>query len=135
MQHKAPRLFHAAFAPPEQKLLPQHCCVNIRKLIGFHACAETVFGAKYCLVMPLYPSNLQHLPVPMDERVVLACGRSLETTLKQMHGKGYAHNDIKAANVYISADGEKLLIHFKAAPVLLPYVKSSVCFSVPLMIY
>lgn len=68
----------------------------------------------------------------MDEPVVLACGRSLETTLKQMHGKGYAHNDIKAANVYITADGENLLVHFKAAPVLLPHVKSNVCFSMPL---
>lgn len=101
----------------------------------FHACAEVVFGAKHCLVMPLYPSTLQHLPVPMDELVVLACGRSLETTLKQMHSKGYGHNDIKAANVYISADGENPLIDFKAAPVLFPLVKSNFCLSVPCTMY
>lgn len=119
----------------EQKQLSQCCSAHIRKLTDFHACAETVFGAKHCLVMPLYPSTLQHLPVPMDELVVLACGRSLETTLIQIHSKGYGHNDIKAANVYITADGVHLLIDFKAAPVLFPLVKSSFCLAAPHIIY
>ena len=66
-------------------------------------------SVKHCLKMPLYPSTLQHLPVPMDAPVVLACGKQLEATLKQVHNAGYGHNDVKAANVFISASGEQQL--------------------------
>jgi len=72
-------------------------------------CAEAAVSVKHCLKMPLYPSTLQHLPVPMDAPVVLACGKQLESTLKQIHNAGYGHNDVKAANVFISASGEQQL--------------------------
>ena len=51
--------------------------------------------------MPLYPATLQHVPRPMDEARVLACGLQLKATLDAVHREGYGHNDIKVGNLCI----------------------------------
>ncbi|DBA89314.1 TPA: Protein kinase, membrane associated tyrosine threonine 1 [Trebouxia sp. C0005] len=95
--------------------------VNPVELVTFKSGAqvaapnEAAMSVKHCLKMPLYPSTLQHLPVPMDAPVVLACGKQLESTLKQIHNAGYGHNDVKAANVFISASGDCILGDFGSA--------------------
>ena len=60
--------------------------------------------------MPVYPATLQHMPIPMAESVVLSCGRQLKCTLQIVHSKNYGHNDVKAANVFISSTGKQQLI-------------------------
>lgn len=60
--------------------------------------------------MPVYPATLQHMPIPMAESVVLSCGRQLKFTLQIVHSKNYGHNDVKAANVFISPTGKQQLI-------------------------
>ena len=62
---------------------------------------------KHCLQMPVYPASLQHIPAPMQESVILTFGRQLKTSLQSVHQKGYGHNDVKAANVFISAKGKR----------------------------
>ena len=62
---------------------------------------------KHCLLMPVYPATLQHIPAPMQESVILTFGRQLKTSLQNVHQKGYGHNDVKAANVFISTTGEQ----------------------------
>ena len=65
---------------------------------------------KHCLQMPVYPATLQHIPAPIQEPVILILGRQLKTSLQNVHQKGYGHNDVKAANVFISATGERQAI-------------------------
>ena len=62
---------------------------------------------KQCLQMPVYPATLQHIPAPMKESVILRFGRQLKTSLQHVHQKGYGHNDVKAANIFVSAAGEQ----------------------------
>ncbi len=62
---------------------------------------------KHCLKMPMYPATLSHIPISMDESAVLICGKKLKTTLQDIHARGYGHNDVKAANVFISETGEQ----------------------------
>lgn len=64
---------------------------------------------RYGLSMPLYPATLQHVPCPMDAAHVLDCGRQLKSTLAGVHSKGYGHNDVKAANVFLDNEGKALL--------------------------
>ncbi|KAJ9510986.1 hypothetical protein QJQ45_027885 [Haematococcus lacustris] len=61
---------------------------------------------KCALLMPLYPATLQHVPCPMDTACLLRCGQQLKNTLDCIHDKGYGHNDIKAANVFLDSKGE-----------------------------
>ena len=68
--------------------------------------AGPALRVKHCLQMPVYPATLQHIPAPMQESVVLTFGRQLKTSLQNVHLKGYGHNDVKAANVFVSATGE-----------------------------
>ncbi|KAL0035576.1 hypothetical protein WJX77_012718 [Trebouxia sp. C0004] len=70
---------------------------------------------KQCLQMPVYPATLQHIPAPMKEPVILTFGRQLKTSLQHVHQKGYGHNDVKAANIFISAAGECILGDFGSA--------------------
>ena len=63
-------------------------------------------GVRHCLQMSVYPATLQHIPIPMEESVVSIHGRQLRATLQNLHRRNYGHNDIKAANVCISATGE-----------------------------
>ncbi|KAL0023265.1 hypothetical protein WJX77_001050 [Trebouxia sp. C0004] len=70
---------------------------------------------KQCLQMPVYPATLQHIPAPMKESVILTFGRQLKTSLQHVHQKGYGHNDVKAANIFISAAGECILGDFGSA--------------------
>ena len=72
--------------------------------------AEGALQVKHCLQMPVYPATLQHMPIPMAESVVLSFGRQLKTSLQIVHSKNYGHNDVKAANVFISATGKRQLI-------------------------
>ena len=58
---------------------------------------------KHCLQMPVYPATLQHVPAPMQESVILIFGRQLTTSLQNVHKKGYGHNDVNAANIFIPA--------------------------------
>ena len=69
--------------------------------------AGAALRVKHCLQMPVYPATLQHIPAPMQESVILTFGRQLKTSLQNVHKEGYGHNDIKAANVFISATGER----------------------------
>lgn len=69
--------------------------------------AERSRLVKHCLQMPLYPATLQHIPAPMRESVVLTFGGQLKTSLQEVHRKGYGHNDVKAANIFISQEGER----------------------------
>ena len=62
---------------------------------------------KHCLKMPMYPATLYHIPVPVDKSAVLLCGKKLRTTLQGTYARGYGHNDIKAANVFICETGEQ----------------------------
>ncbi|KAL0038733.1 hypothetical protein WJX79_005652 [Trebouxia sp. C0005] len=64
-----------------------------------------VLRVKHCLQMPVYPATLQHIPAPIQESVILTFGRQLKTSLQNVHQKGYGHNDVKAANIFISATG------------------------------
>ena len=57
--------------------------------------------------MPVYPATLQHIPAPLKESVILTFGRQLKTSFQHVHQKGYGHNDVKAANIFISAAGEQ----------------------------
>lgn len=57
--------------------------------------------------MPVYPATLQHIPVPMAASQVLTWGKQLKASLEQVHSKGYGHNDIKAANVFLTSKGEQ----------------------------
>ncbi|KAA6429844.1 MAG: hypothetical protein FRX49_00276 [Trebouxia sp. A1-2] len=66
-----------------------------------------VLRVKHCLQMPVYPATLQHIPAPIQESVILTFGRQLKTSLQNVHQKGYGHNDVKAANIFISATGER----------------------------
>lgn len=59
--------------------------------------------------MPVYPATLQHIPILMEESVVLLHGRQLRTTLQNIHRRKYGHNDVKAANMFVSATGEEQL--------------------------
>ena len=61
--------------------------------------------------MPVYPATLQLIPAPMQESVILTFGRQLRTSLQSVHHKDYSHNDVKAANVFISATGEQYPNH------------------------
>lgn len=54
----------------------------------------------------IVPAILQDMPVPMDESAVLICGKKLKATLQTIHARGYGHNDVKAANVFITSEGE-----------------------------
>ena len=45
----------------------------------------------------------------MKAPVVLAYGKRLDFTLKQVHRAGYGHNRVKAANMCISASSEQQL--------------------------
>ena len=69
--------------------------------------AGPALRVKQCLQMPVYPATLQHIPAPMKESVILTFGRQLKTSLQHVHQKGYGHNDVKAANIFISAAGER----------------------------
>ena len=69
--------------------------------------AAAVLRVKHCLQMPVYPATLQHIPAPIQESVILTFGRQLKTSLQNVHQKGYGHNDVKAANIFISATGER----------------------------
>lgn len=51
--------------------------------------------------MPVYPATLQDIPIPMGESAVLVCGKKLKATLRGIHTRGYGHNDVKAANVFM----------------------------------
>lgn len=73
---------------------------------------------KHCLQMPVYPATLQHMPIPMAESVVLFYGRQLKSTLQIVHSKNYGHNDVKAANVFISSRGDCILGDFGSAMLL-----------------
>ena len=68
-------------------------------------------SVKRGMLMPLYPATLQHVPRPMDEAHVLACGRQLKATLDAVHREGYGHNDIKAGNVFLDQNGEFKICH------------------------
>ena len=88
------------------------CCI----LLNTQCCNCTIADAggalqvKHCLQMPVYPATLQHMPIPMAESVVLSYGRQLKFTLQIVHSKNYGHNDVKAANVFISSTGKQQLI-------------------------
>lgn len=102
------------------------CChascrlIKIRFLADKHAGSRT--ETRRCLTMPIYPATLQQVPKPMDEHAVLACGQRLEAVLRQIHEKGYGHNDIKASNIFLSEKEAHLITVFKAPaqdPILL----------------
>ncbi|KAL6763287.1 hypothetical protein V8C86DRAFT_1783980 [Haematococcus lacustris] len=59
--------------------------------------------------------QLQHVPCPMDTACLLRCGQQLKNTLDCIHDKGYGHNDIKAANVFLDSKGDCILGDFGAA--------------------
>lgn len=65
-------------------------------------------SVRHCL-KTIHPSVLQYLPVPMKAPVVLAYGKQLDFTLKQIHSPEYGHKHVKAASVCISASGEQQL--------------------------
>lgn len=70
-------------------------------------------GCRACSASQAMPSDagvsatLQHIPAPMKESLILTFGRQLKTSLQHVHQKGYGHNDVKAANIFISAAGER----------------------------
>ena len=69
--------------------------------------AGPALQVKCCLQMPVYPATLQHIPAPMQESAILTFGKQLKTSLQNVHQQGYGHNDVKAANIFISATGER----------------------------
>ena len=69
--------------------------------------AGSALVVKHCLQMPMYPATLHHIPPPIQESVILTFGRQLKTSLQKVYQKGYGHNDVKAANIFISATGER----------------------------
>ncbi len=85
------------------------CFVKHSALRMFTSCAESALAVKHCLQMPVYPATLQHIPIPEEESVVLIHGRQLRSTLQNIHRRNYGHNDVKAANVFVSATGEAQL--------------------------
>ncbi len=72
-------------------------------------------SAKHALLMPLYSCTLQHVPIPVDEAVLCKAGGLLRDTLKHVHSKGYGHNDVKAANIFLDAEGEHIVVSKQAS--------------------
>lgn len=60
---------------------------------------------KIGLVMPVYPSTLIHISTPVKAGALLVFGNQIKAALHGMHSKGYCHNDVKATNVFITAEG------------------------------
>ena len=56
--------------------------------------------------MPLYASTLAHIPAaPDNEEALLVFGKQLLEALDAVHKQGYAHNDVKASNVFLTSEG------------------------------
>jgi len=97
--------FGSGLSPCELHVLYRVFCelrkLNAAKVVN----AGPALRVKHCLQMPVYSATLQHIPAPMQESVILTFGRQLKTSLQSVHQKGYGHNDVKAANIFISATG------------------------------
>ncbi len=63
---------------------------------------------KYFMFMPLHPVTLEHLPFLVSDTAHLfwAC---LSGALDFLHHYGFAHNDVKPANILINTRGEFIL--------------------------
>lgn len=80
---------------------------------------------KNVLLMPVYCATLNHIPKPMEESRVLSCGKELKETLELIHKRGYGHNDIKAANIFLDSEGRCILGDFGSAQRLGVHTKES----------
>jgi len=75
-------------------------------------------GTAY-LLMPWYRGEALHTLLKRSGTFTLeealALSRPLLDTLEYIHGKGLVHQDIKPANIYITEDGQPILLDFGAA--------------------
>ncbi|KAL0225816.1 hypothetical protein P9112_013140 [Eukaryota sp. TZLM1-RC] len=83
-----------------------------------------VWKESYCVVMPLYNSNLTKLIYGVPERTNLNPGTKIDPILawkmfhqlvegiNYMHGRGFAHRDLKPENVLLDNDNNAVLCDF-----------------------
>ncbi|KAG2428097.1 hypothetical protein HYH02_014445 [Chlamydomonas schloesseri] len=71
-------------------------------------------GLYAAMVMPRYVSSLAAM-VPLTPAAVLAGAERISKALEWIHGKGFTHMDVKAANIFVDADGRWWLGDFGSA--------------------
>lgn len=55
--------------------------------------------------MPMYPTSLAQLP-PLETNTIFQQSKKIASAIEYIHNHGWVHLDIKASNVFISADGK-----------------------------
>ena len=49
----------------------------------------------------------------MDESAVLQRGETFKATFQRIHARQYGHKDVKAANVFVTTEGEQSMLAFE----------------------
>lgn len=66
------------------------------------------------LLMPCYPSTLQHVPKPWTHADAWRVGKEVLGALHHIHGRQRCYNDIKPSNVFLASSGAAHLGDFGA---------------------
>lgn len=77
-----------------------------RFIIPFKLVTER--GKMFCF-MPLHATTLEHLPLLAEITTLRRFWEHLKSALQCFHSKGFAHMDVKPANILITSEGDFIL--------------------------